>query len=92
MAEAGGQQRAVTAAFPPPPPFWKYFSSTNQEKLDELKKEERRKNNTDNTKTWSPAELRSLQLPPELRYLIPPEPPRSGYYNLFGEAQNVRWV
>lgn len=84
-----GQQRAVTAAFPPPPPFWKYFSSTNLEKLEELKREESSKNNKENSKTWFPADLRSLQLPPELRYLVPPEPPQSGHYNLFGEAQSV---
>ncbi|KAK2761578.1 Mediator of RNA polymerase II transcription subunit 7 [Arachnomyces sp. PD_36] len=88
MAEAG-QQRAVTAAFPPPPPFWKHFSSANLEKLEELKKEECSKNNKENPKTLSPADLRSLPLPPELRYLVPPEPPQSGFYNLFGEAQSV---
>lgn len=89
MAETG-QQRAVTAAFPPPPPFWKHFTSANLEKLEEFKKEASSKdNNKENKKIWSPADLRSLQLPPELRYLVPPEPPQSGFYNLFGEAQNV---
>ena len=88
MAETG-QQRAVTAAFPPPPPFWKHFTSANLDKLEQLKREESLKNNKGTKKPWTPADLRSLQLPPELRYLVPPELPRSGEYNLFGEAQNV---
>ncbi len=91
MAEAG-QQRGVTAAFPPPPPFWKHFSPANIERLEKLKNEIERQKDDKRKKTWSPTPLRILELPPELRYLVPPEIPTTASYNLFGESQPVRLI
>ncbi|KAL2855979.1 MED7 protein-domain-containing protein [Aspergillus pseudoustus] len=88
MAE-GGQQRALNTAFAPPPPLWKHFTPGNVKKLEEIKKEALREGNgKPRKKDWSPAELRSLTLPPELRFLVPPEIP-SGTYSVFGEVQNL---
>ena len=90
MAEAG-QQKAVTAAFAPPPPLWRHFTADNVNKLEELKKQAAPDAVGRSQKLkWSPAELRTLDLPPELRFLVPPEVP-SDQYSVFGEVQNVRW-
>lgn len=85
------QQRAVNTAFAPPPPLWKHFTPRNLEKLDQIKAEAstggdgrpRKKK-----KEWSAAELRALELPSELRYLVPPDIPQ-GQYSVFGELQAV---
>lgn len=86
-----GQQRALTTAFAPPPPLWKHFSAENIKRLEEIKKDASRGDDGKvHTKKWTPAELRSLELPPELHYLVPPEIPTSGHYSVFGELQSVR--
>ncbi|KAL2001285.1 hypothetical protein VTN02DRAFT_1952 [Thermoascus thermophilus] len=85
----GGQQRALTAAFPPPPPFWKHFTPEAIQKLEEIKQQAAQKEGRKPNKKWSPAELRALDVPPELRFLVPPEIPSSGYYSVFGELQSL---
>lgn len=85
MAETG--QQKVTAAFPPPPPFWKHFTSQNLKKLEECKKEHEEK--LGSKQSWTPEALRMLEVPPELRFLVPPKAPTSGSYSLFGESQSV---
>ncbi|RHZ61299.1 Mediator of RNA polymerase II transcription subunit 7 [Aspergillus turcosus] len=88
MAEAG-QQRPLTA-FAPPPPLWKHFTPDNLKRLEEIKKEASKgEDGKPRKKKWTPAELRSLQLPPELRFLVPPEIPTSGHYSVFGELQSL---
>ncbi|OJD11176.1 hypothetical protein AJ78_07999 [Emergomyces pasteurianus Ep9510] len=84
MAEPG--QQNVTAAFPPPPPFWKHFTSQNLKKLEECKKQQESK--LGSKQPWTPETLRMLELPPELRLLIPPKAPTISY-SLFGESQSV---
>ena len=86
MEEQDPSQPRLSAAFPAPPPFWKHFTPDNQEKLEDLKKE---RNEDQPPSKWTPAELRALELPPELRFLIPPEPPSSGTYTCFGQELNV---
>ncbi|OJJ86245.1 mediator complex subunit MED7 [Aspergillus glaucus CBS 516.65] len=89
MAEAG-QQRALTTAFAPPPPLWKHFNTDNIKRLEGIKKETSKgEDGKLHTKKWTPAELRALDLPPELRYLVPPEIPTTGHYSVFGELQNL---
>ncbi|EYE92072.1 mediator complex subunit MED7 [Aspergillus ruber CBS 135680] len=89
MAEAG-QQRALTTAFAPPPPLWKHFNTDNIKRLERIKKEASKgEDGKLHTKKWTPAELRALDLPPELRYLVPPEIPTTGHYSVFGELQNL---
>lgn len=92
MADAN-QQRAVTAAFAPPPPLWKHFTRENLDKLEQIKIEASSKGEDgrpNRNKEWTPSELRALDLPPELRFLVPPEIP-TGQYSVFGELQSVSW-
>ncbi|GAD97593.1 mediator of RNA polymerase II transcription subunit 7 [Paecilomyces variotii No. 5] len=88
MADAA-QQRALTAAFPPPPPFWKHFTPDNLQKFEEIKQEARGGENSKKNKKWTPAELQALQVPPELRFLVPPQVPGNGHYSVFGELQSL---
>ncbi|KAK2809492.1 hypothetical protein FQN50_003760 [Emmonsiellopsis sp. PD_5] len=87
MADTGKQK--VTAAFPPPPPFWKHFTSQNLQKLEEYKEEQKDKLDGIPKKEWTPEALHMLELPAELRYLVPPKAPTTGSYSLFGESQTV---
>ncbi|EPS28323.1 hypothetical protein PDE_03269 [Penicillium oxalicum 114-2] len=89
MADAT-EQRAVATAFAPPPPLWKHFTRENIDKLDQIKKEALKKDEEVGSKAnhWSPAKLRSLEVPPELRFLVPPEIP-TGEYTVFGEPQTL---
>lgn len=85
------QQRAVTTAFAPPPPLWKHFTRENIDKLEQIKAEASKGEDgrLNKHKQWSAAELRALELPSELRYLVPPDIPE-GQYSVFGELQTVR--
>jgi mediator of RNA polymerase II transcription subunit 7 len=88
MAETG-QPRPLTA-FAPPPPLWKHFTPDNLKRLEEIKREASKgEDGKPRKKKWTPAELRALHLPPELRFLVPPEIPKSGHYSVFGELQSV---
>ncbi|KAJ5112753.1 Mediator complex subunit Med7 [Penicillium argentinense] len=89
MADAS-QQRTVTAAFAPPPPLWKQFTRDNLDKLEQIKKEASTGFDEESAsdKKWSPSELRALEVPPELRFLVPPEVP-TGDYSVFGELQSM---
>ncbi|KAH1946711.1 Mediator of RNA polymerase II transcription subunit 7 [Aspergillus fumigatus] len=88
MAEAG-KPRPLTA-FAPPPPLWKHFTQDNLKRLEDIKKEASKGEDwKPRKKKWTPAELRALQLPPELRFLVPPEIPKSGQYSVFGELQSL---
>lgn len=89
MADAN-EQRAVATAFAPPPPLWKHFTRDNLDKFDQIKTEASKEKDGQpaGEKKWSPAELRALDLPPELRFLVPPEIP-TGEYTVFGEPQTV---
>lgn len=84
------QQRAVNTAFAPPPPLWKHFTRENMDKLEQFKAEASKGEDgrPNKKKAWSAAELRALELPSELRYLVPPDIPE-GQYSVFGELQAV---
>lgn len=85
------QQRAVNTAFAPPPPLWKHFTRENIDKVEQIKAEASKGEDgrLNKNKQWSSAELRALELPSELRYLVPPDIPE-GQYSVFGELQTVR--
>lgn len=84
------QQRVVNAAFAPPPPLWKHFTPENIKKLDQIKTEASKGEDgrPNKKKEWSAPDLRALELPSELRYLVPPDIPE-GQYSVFGELQAV---
>jgi mediator of RNA polymerase II transcription subunit 7 len=69
---------------PNPPNFFKQFTKTNLDHLEQLKKD--RASSTENDVTA----LSVLKLPVELRYLVPPAPPASGDYRLFGTYRTTR--
>ncbi|RDW78588.1 mediator complex subunit MED7 [Aspergillus mulundensis] len=86
MAEPG---RPLNTAFAPPPPLWKYFTPENLQRLEDIKKEASKgEDGRPKKKEWPPTELRSLTLPPELRFLVPPEIPKE-QYSVFGEVQTL---
>lgn len=87
MADAS-QQKALPTAFAPPPPLWRHFTPENIRKLEEIKENASKGEDAKPQKKWTPAELRSLDLPPELRFLVPPELPTESY-SVFGELQSV---
>lgn len=88
MTDAG-QQRALTTAFAPPPPLWKHFTPDNLKKLEEIKEAASKTGDEESKeKKWSPADLSALDVPPELRYLVPPALPTESY-TVFGEVQSV---
>ncbi|KIV99301.1 uncharacterized protein PV09_08962 [Verruconis gallopava] len=70
---------------PNPPNFYRQFTSENLERLDQWKKEhcsELDKNGD--------ASISLLNLPAELRYLVPPSTPPNGDYRLFGVTRTTR--
>jgi mediator of RNA polymerase II transcription subunit 7 len=83
------QANALASAFPTPPPFWQHFTPENISRIEEL----RAAQSGPEAKPVDPADglpLRILDLPPELRWLQPPEPPSNGIYRCFGDTFNVR--
>ncbi|KAL8674566.1 MAG: hypothetical protein Q9168_001009 [Polycauliona sp. 1 TL-2023] len=73
MAEPSSASAAISAAFPAPPPFYQAFTTSNLGRLSLLKK--------------SNPSLTLLDLPPELRNLLPPPPPLPNQqYRIFGET------
>ena len=87
MAEQ--QTAAISAAFPAPPTFYKAFTPSNLAQLKSLKE-----TSTSPSGTQSPSQSQGitkslLDLPPELRYLIPPARPLGGRYRSFGEERSV---
>ncbi|KAI4255039.1 MAG: hypothetical protein L6R42_006942, partial [Xanthoria sp. 1 TBL-2021] len=76
MAEPPVSSAAISAAFPAPPPFYKSFTTSNLARLSSLQE--------------SSPSLTLLDLPPELRNLLPPPPPPPNHqYRIFGEAHTA---
>lgn len=63
---------------PNPPNFYKQFTAANLSRIEDFKKED------------AGGASNFLALPPELRYLIAPEPPVDGDYKLFGVDRTIR--
>ncbi|KAF2200582.1 hypothetical protein GQ43DRAFT_456335 [Delitschia confertaspora ATCC 74209] len=75
------------AFFPQPPPFYKYFTPSNLARLQQIQGGV----DTDTSASSHPLSLSQiLNLPPELRYLVPPEPPAEDEaYRVFGETRRL---
>ena len=88
------QGNSIAAAFPTPPPFYKYFTPENLNRLQKLQSEHESSDTSngvgarESANASKPA-LRIPNLPAELRYLQPPEPPATGIYRSFGAQFNV---
>ncbi|KAI9702803.1 MAG: Mediator of RNA polymerase II transcription subunit 7 [Candelina mexicana] len=79
------QGNAVSAAYPAPPPFYRHFTPQNLSRLKEAQRSQPLDSNTLTQQDDAPR----TNLPPELRFLIPPEPPSAGLYRNFGDTYNV---
>lgn len=84
------EQSGIAAPFPAPPPFYKHFTKENLTALRQLRKEAgvplKPSNETTADDERPRRDVDVGALPPELRYLVPPEPPQDGTYNVFGVA------
>ncbi|KAF2760297.1 MED7-domain-containing protein [Pseudovirgaria hyperparasitica] len=77
------------ALFPPPPPFWKNFTTENLTNLRQLKEAAGIKSTAESSKQSELEATQLLQLPSELRALVPPRPPTEGKFSVFGEVHNI---
>ena len=89
MADQQQQSGAISAAFPAPPPFYKHFTEQNLSRLKELQQKAQSDGTSAIADFNAPSASNLLDLPPELRFLIPPEPPSSGLYRSFGDQYNA---
>lgn len=82
-------EEQVVSFFPDPPPFYKYFTTENLERLKQFKGARAHESGGAASPQLSASQL--LDLPPELRYLVPPEPPAEDTeYSVFGETTKAR--
>lgn len=84
MAQQPDEEQ-LTSYFPDPPPFYKHFTEKNLSQLADFKKAH---GIADDAAQLRASQL--LELPPELRYLVPPEPPtQEAEYTVFGKKTRV---
>ncbi|TQS34765.1 hypothetical protein Golomagni_04841 [Golovinomyces magnicellulatus] len=84
------QSHLIAAAFPDPPPFYQYFNPTNLQKLSSLRAS--RTDSDDASQASNSLPVRFPDLPDELRYLQPPDPPTptEGNFRCFGDVYYVK--
>ncbi|KAF2870416.1 mediator of RNA polymerase II transcription subunit 7 [Massariosphaeria phaeospora] len=93
MADASQDEEQLVAYFPDAPPFYKHFTPGNQDRLKQLQKEAASDSHNDGTASPQLSAAQRLDLPPELRYLVPPEPPAMDEeYHVFGEPARLRGI
>ncbi|KAF9728836.1 hypothetical protein PMIN06_002474 [Paraphaeosphaeria minitans] len=85
MAQPAPEDEDVlTSYFPAPPPFYKHFTPKNLDALTAFQTT----HDMPAPSALTPAQL--LQLPTELRYLVPPAPPApSASYSVFGKKTTL---
>jgi mediator of RNA polymerase II transcription subunit 7 len=97
MAEQQQQQQAQEdedlklAFFPPPPPFYQHFTTENKDRLEAVEKDAGldTARNDGNSARLSTEQI--LALPTELRYLVPPEPPKDiEEFKVFGTVTKAK--
>ncbi|QIX01409.1 hypothetical protein AMS68_006926 [Peltaster fructicola] len=74
----GDKQQATT--FPTPPPFYKHFTSTNLHRSQQQKQQQ---------SIEAPEPPAAIDVPAELRYLVPPQPPADGRWKTFGYQHDL---
>jgi len=89
MADQQQQPGAISAAFPAPPPFYKHFTEQNLSRLRELQQQQAQPDPPTADPTAASPPPKPLDLPLELRFLTPPDPPSSGIYRSFGDSYNA---
>lgn len=83
------QTNALASAFPTPPPFYQSFTPENIARVAELRSAQAASEPGPPDVVSNTLPIRLLNLPPELRYLQPPEPPVDGRYRCFGDVYNL---
>ena len=84
--------RHINAPFPAPPPFWKHFTEENISKLEESVKAQiasNEKSQEPKVDKLKAVQLRELDIPQGLSYLVPPTPPGDESYKIFSSVQTV---
>ncbi|KAF2456741.1 MED7 protein-domain-containing protein [Lineolata rhizophorae] len=76
MADDDDQANALRSTYPAPPPFYRYFTPSNVARAAAL------------TEAAGADDGAPPRLPPDLRFLVPPEPPTDKYF-CFGEAKDA---
>jgi mediator of RNA polymerase II transcription subunit 7 len=77
--------------FPPPPPFYQHFTVENKTRLEDIEKDAGLDTLTDDGSSAKLSAEQILALPTELRYLIPPEPPKdSDEFKVFGAVTKAK--
>lgn len=86
--EEQSQTNAIAASLPEPPPFYHYFTPPNIERINSLCTSQKEKKDAH---ACNNPPLRLPDLPPELRFLQPPEPPTElkGNFRCFGDVYYV---
>ncbi|KAF4543183.1 RNA polymerase ii mediator complex protein [Lasiodiplodia theobromae] len=79
----------LSATFPAPPPFWKHFTPDNRTRFRELQQQYAADHPAEDASASDALPPRIPDVPPELRYLQPPEPPANGKYRSFGDAYDI---
>lgn len=74
----------LSTFFPVPPPFYKAFTKANQDQLQQLQTA-----TSEEASNQEGISQRLLELPPEVRLLIPPKPPSDGIHQSFGAELGV---
>lgn len=83
-------QQAVASSFPTPPVFYQSFTPENLARIESLRVAQAGVDSKDSGAPTSALPIRVFDLPPELRYLQPPQLPADGIYRCFGDQYNVR--
>ncbi|KAK7534863.1 mediator of RNA polymerase II transcription subunit 7 [Phyllosticta citribraziliensis] len=84
-------ENVLSTQWPAPPPFWKHFTPENRARLKELQEASHGEDTlmTGSEDAHKTNDLKPSDLPPELRYLVPPAPPASGKYRSFGDQYDI---
>lgn len=84
------EDEQLSSFFPNPPPFYKHFTSENLNRVKQFKEERGITSADSNASVPQLSAAQLLELPTELRYLIPPEPPaEAAEYQVFGKKTKV---
>ena len=83
---------AISTTFPIPPPFYKHFTVENRERLQIFIEDA--SDRIDGSKPGQDIDKQPelSDLPAELRFLVPPPPPKDGRYTSFGARYDVRVI
>jgi mediator of RNA polymerase II transcription subunit 7 len=77
--------------FPPPPPFYQHFTVENKTRLEDIEKDAGLDTLTEDGSSAKLSAEKILALPTELRYLIPPEPPKdTDDFKVFGAVTKAK--